>query len=209
MGYVFVEIDMRNDFADDPRAILPVPGTYALVGRMRVLEESSALLIEAYDDHTGDDPVSKEEFKSFPPHCVPGTWGHKRIAGLFSSRNPRRHWKFRKNSYDAWKGIIQGSAKDRKEVQSFERVLAKAERIVVGGVVTGICVKAFMDGVISRGFAGKTTVISDCIANLEAVSGVPKTKDCYEEWKKAGARVMTFEEFIKETMPTKRCNSME
>jgi nicotinamidase-related amidase len=161
MGYVFVEIDMRNDFADDPRAVLPVPGTYALVGKMHVLESLAELLIEVHDDHSQDDPVSKEEFKTFPPHCVRGTWGHERIGGLYTPKEKNKYRRYAKNSYDAWKGKIGGSKTDKAEIERFTKILCESERIVVGGLVTGICVNAFLDGIIAQGLAKKTVVISD------------------------------------------------
>lgn len=197
MGYVFIEIDMRNDFADDPRAVLPVPGTYAIVGKMRVLEEKADTVVEVYDSHCEDDAVSQEEFKTFPPHCIPGTWGHERIPGLYSPTKPGAYVKMAKNTYDAWKGM-DGDACAERSLDAFETIIKDSERIVVGGVVTGICVKAFVEGMISRGYAKKTTVIADCVANLEGTEGILKTVKLFSEWTKDGVLVQAFEDFVKE-----------
>ena len=194
--YVFAEIDMRNDFADDPRAVLPVPGTYAIVGKMAVLEKNASSIIIAADTHELDDPVSKDEFKSFPPHCVPGTWGWNRIPGL--TRFEEGDLRITKNSYDTWKGMI-GEGVEAPVAKLIMRKFKNVDTIVVGGIVTGICVKAFMDGAIERGLsrAKKLIVITDCVANLD-IDGVPKTEDLFNEWDTAGAKLMTYEEFVNE-----------
>lgn len=198
MEYVFVEVDMRNDFADDPRAVLPVPGTYGLVGKMRVLEDLLKKVIEVYDNHSVEDPVSQEEFKTFNPHCLIGTWGHDRISGLAKSSI-----KVPKNTYDFWEGmkVSEPAPKDllNNQLKKAIRILNKSELIVVGGIVTGICVKAFIDGIIEKGLANRTVIISDCVSNLEGVPGVKSTKELFDEWSSPtnGIRVMTFDDFIK------------
>ena len=130
--FVFVEIDMRNDFADDPRAVLPVPGTYGLVGKMRAIEDLASDVVEVYDHHNINDPISQEEFKLFPPHCVPKVttramrgnpdysgWGHDRIAGLAKS-----DFKVPKNTYDFWKGMVGGS--DYWVVELLKRFISRS-----------------------------------------------------------------------------------
>ena len=195
IGYTFVEIDMRNDFADDPRAVLPVPGTYALVGKMCVLEEDADLVVEVYDNHEEGDPVSQEEFKSFPPHCIPGTWGHERIPGLHTPEFASFK-RFPKNTYDAW-GCQVGMDSCTESTGRFLSIIQESEMVVVGGVVTGICVKAFVEGMIGKGLAGKTVVISDCVANLEGAEGIPSTEELFTAWEEAGVTIQTFEEFLK------------
>ena len=70
--------------------------------------------------------------------------------------------------------------------------------MVVGGVVTGICIKAFVEGVIEKGMAEKTIVISDCVANLEGVEGISSTEELFSAWKDSGVGIMSFEDFVKE-----------
>ncbi len=188
MRTVFVEIDMRNDFADDPRAALPVPGTYALVGKMRVVEDLVDEVLETFDHHEADDEASQKEFEIFGPHCVPGTWGHERIAGLAPSRS------MPKNTYDFWKGV----GMDGAPPSWAEELVMGADLIYVGGVVTGICVNAFINGAIEKGLAPKLRVISDCVANLEGAEGVDSTEDLFNKWTGAGVTVIGFDEAIKE-----------
>ncbi len=206
-GYTFVEIDMRKDFSDDPRAILPVPGTLAIVGKMRVIEEYSDLVLEVYDNHLQDDPVSQEEFKSFPPHCIPGTWGHERIAGLFTPEEPERLKRFPKNTYDVWKCEV-GTDVCNAQTDNLLKKLKGSSKIVVGGVVTGICVKAFIEGIIENDLADRTILISDCVANLEGVGGIPSTEELFTAWRNNNVAILTFEEFIKEPVVMERLRSL-
>jgi nicotinamidase-related amidase len=196
MRYTFVEIDMRNDFADDPRASLPVPGTYAIVGKMRVLEEKADMVIEVYDNHEEDDPVTQKEFEIYPPHCVPGTWGHERISGLYTPEFGSFK-QFPKNNLNTWDCQL-GKDSCTESAGRFQSVIQESETVVVGGVVTGICIKAFVEGIIERGLAEKTIVISDCVANLEGVEGIPSTGDLFSSWKDAGIGISSFEDFVKE-----------
>jgi nicotinamidase-related amidase len=194
MNYTFIEIDMRNDFANDPRAVLPTPGTYELVGKMHALEKEANFLVEVFDNHATDDPASINEFKTYPPHCIPGTWGHERIGGL---PIPHINQLFRlpKNSYDTWQGM-KGYHQSMSDLARLVSVIENSELILVGGVVTGICVKAFIDGIINHGFAFKTIVVSDCVANLENIQDIPSNEELFKRWTDAGVRVSTFSETI-------------
>jgi len=191
--YTIVEIDMRNDFSDDPRAALPVPGTLGLVGKIAVLEESAKNVLEVMDNHSESDPTSQEEFRKFPPHCIIGSWGHKRISGL-----NRSTLQLFKNTYDAWMGMHNSTYPSN--IDTAMELLENSNTIVVVGVVTGICVKAFIEGAMERGMAEKTIIIRDCTANLDA-SGVPSTRTLFKYWSEKGIRIISFEEFIKERTP--------
>jgi len=190
--YIFVEVDMRKDFSNDPRSSLGVPGALEIVGKMAVIEDNSRVILEIMDSHEFDDPVSQEEFDTYGEHCVPGTWGHNRIEGLPDFEDGDLHLK--KNTYDAWVGM---TTEMECQNPSVLKVLRTFDAIVVGGVVTGICIKAFIDGIISRDLAKKTIVISDCVANLD-MDGIPTTEECFKEWKEAGVRVMSYKSFITE-----------
>ncbi len=214
--YTVVEIDMRNDFSDDPRAALPVPGTLAMVGKMRILEYYSRCVIDVFDNHHNDDPVSQEEFKKFLPHCIVGTWGHKRIGGLcdyYQMKNAEDHThktgtfiqvRWPKNTYDAWEGMKGEDPErfveldDMKEWEkAFYKEIGRDEILVVGGVVTGICVKAFIEGAIKRGMSKRIIVISDCVANLD-LPLIPSTESLFKDWSHQGVVITSFDAFVKQ-----------
>ena len=193
--YYFVEIDMRNDFADDPRSNLPVPGTYAMVGKMRVREEAAVKVIEVFDHHDVDDFVSLDEFEQYPPHCVPDSWGHQRIGGLFipSLGEEGRLVRIPKNNVEVWPGMANYKGDDADD--ALDQSLQGAETIVVGGVVTQICVDWFVKGAIVGGLTEKLIIVRDCIAGLPG-GDLPPEDVVISSWKEAGVRVMSFEEFL-------------
>jgi len=193
--YYFVEIDMRNDFADDPRSNLPVPGTYAIVGKMRALEEAATRIIEVFDHHDVDDVVSLDEFECYPPHCVPGSWGHQRIGGLFvpPPGEEGRLVRIPKNNVEVWPGMANYKGDDSDNALNL--ALQGTETIVVGGVVTQICIDRFVQGAVARGLTKKIIVVRDCIAGLET-DDLPPEDLVIESWKEAGVQIMNFGEFL-------------
>lgn len=183
MNYTVVEIDMLNDFSDQPKAALPVPGMLNLVGKIATLEKNAIRIITFCDSH-GDDAESQKEFEIFGPHCIEGTWGWQRVPGLLTP-----HFLALKRTTDSWHNLTD------TVIDIIQAYFDISDKIAVTGVVTGICVKAFVDGAIERGLAKKIVVISDCIANLN-IEGVPSDTECFELWKSKGVEIMTFEQFM-------------
>jgi len=186
--YIFVEIDMRNDFSDDPRAVLPVPGMLGTVGKMAALEQHAKKVVIAADTHAEDDPISQKEFEEFGPHCVPGTWGWDRVLGLPPELDTV--FEVQKNTYDTWEGM----GEDDSKLLMF---LGEEDPIVVGGVVTGICVRAFIEGAIKRGLTKRVILITDCVANLD-IKGMPTSRVLFREWSHQGIVISSYESFVKQ-----------
>ena len=78
MNLVFLDIDTQFDFID-PSGALYVDGAENITGNLKKLTEygtgNNIPIISTRDTHTPDDP----EFKDFPPRCVAGTHGQKKI----------------------------------------------------------------------------------------------------------------------------------
>jgi nicotinamidase/pyrazinamidase len=75
---IFFDIDTQHDFMDRNGA-LAVPGAEAIKPNierlLRAAGEYGVTTVSSQDAHAPDDP----EFTTFPPHCVAGTPGAKRI----------------------------------------------------------------------------------------------------------------------------------
>jgi len=181
---VVVEIDMRKDFSDQPDAALPVNGCLGIVGYLRVVESKGDIVIEIHDSHKKNDP----EFEDYPPHCVSGTWGHQRIDGL-----PKSDFRIPKTGTDVW-----DSAAD-KNIKLMESLFTTADKIIVGGVVTGICVDAFVKGAIERNYGGKLVVIRECVANLSKMDDVKSEESCFSAWNSEGVDIVDFDAALKST----------
>ena len=76
--YILIDIDTQNDFLN-PKGTLYLPGSEQIIPNLKKLftwaKEKNIPVISTVDSHIPDDP----EFKEFPPHCVVGTWGHRKI----------------------------------------------------------------------------------------------------------------------------------
>ena len=195
MSFIFVDIDTQHDFMD-PRGALYVQGAEALVPSIRQIyalaEKYSIPVVATMDSHVPADPEFSEY--NFPPHCVKGTDGWRKIAGTvlgdsavvtregeglpaqkcaqliiekiqFSVfTNPHAEALMLKD-YPAACGLGPGEAE-----------------YVVFGVATDYCVKAAALGLAERG--AKTWVVLDAIAAVDTVGG----QRAIEEMKEADVK---------------------
>src|SRR5512137_1459018 len=74
----FMDVDTQRDFML-PDGALYVPGAERIIPRLRRLfdfaRKHGITIVSSADAHTPKDP----EFEQFPPHCVQGTAGQRKI----------------------------------------------------------------------------------------------------------------------------------
>ena len=185
----FFDIDTQNDFMIKTGALF-VPGAEKIVPKLRRLFDFAAknevTVVSTMDTHSADDP----EFAEFPPHCVKGTDGWRKLVEtlfphpLIFSLTPvdrnladcvskNRQIIVEKNTFDVFSNPV---------MEKLTRVLPR--RAVVFGVATDYCVKKAVLG-LQR--LGVQTVVAD-----DAVRAItPKTeKEAIDEMKAAGAKFM-------------------
>lgn len=148
MKTVFFDVDTQIDFLY-PAGALYVPGAEKIVDRIAALNQyakSNAIpLISTMDAHSENDP----EFQNWPPHCIAGTAGqHKPSA------------------------IITGIVLEKQSLNCFDSpqlapLLERlnADRYVVYGVVTEICVRNAADGLLKTG--KRVEVVTDAVKELD------------------------------------------
>ena len=168
MNTVFFDVDTQIDFVF-PSGSLYVPGAENILSRVAALNRYAAshgiTTISTMDAHSENDP----EFRVYPHHCVAGTIGQlKPAATLVENRV-----------------IVPNAPCDRiaaqilLEKQTFDcftnvnlsRLLDKlgAERYVVYGVVTEICVKFAAFGLLKTG--KRIELVTDAIRSLDGEDG--------------------------------------
>ena len=166
MPTVFVDVDTQLDFLY-PAGALYVPGAEHIVDRIARLNHYAAAcgipVISTTDAHTEDDP----EFASWPPHCVAGTIGqHKPAATLLERRVviPNHDAPFSLNG--AQQIILEKQTIDAFATRTLPHVLdaLAADRFVVYGVVTEICVLYAARGLLARN--RQVVVVEDAIQAL-------------------------------------------
>ena len=168
MKTIFFDIDSQLDFLY-PAGALYVPGAERIVPTIARLNRYAAAhgipVISTADAHAEND----SEFRQWPPHCVAGTLGqHKPEVTLLEKRLvvPNRDCAL---ALDGVRQIVV----EKQHVDAFTspnlaRIveLLAADRFVVYGVVTEICVLFAARGLLKYG--KPVTIVTDAVAALTA-----------------------------------------
>ena len=151
MKTVFFDIDSQRDFLY-PAGALYVPHAERIVPAIAHLNRFAAAhgipVVSTVDAHAENDP----EFSVWPPHCIVGTWGQRKAqATLVDS---------------ASQIIVEKQTVDVFLSPDLVRVVERlnADRYVVYGVVTEICVLSAVRGLLRTG--KPVTVVTDAVEAL-------------------------------------------
>ena len=186
---VFFDVDTQVDFMH-PTGSLYVPGADEIVPNLQRLmnwaRENEVPVISTADAHSPDDP----EFKIWPPHCVIGTSGQRRIPEtLFPEAVviPCRPGAFRPPA--RWMGqfIVEKATYSVQDNPNFDAMLHALglRRAVVFGVATECCVLAGALALRRHGF--NVDVVVDAIKPITEEGG----GKALEEMAAAGVRTVT------------------
>ena len=188
----FVDVDTQRDFIL-PGGALYVPGSERVIPKFRRLfdfaRKNDITILSTTDAHVPNDP----EFKQFPPHCVRGTQGQRKIDDtllphpLILENKP-----LDRNLLDAVRKhqqiIVQKQTLDVFDNPVTERLVrVLPSHAIVFGVATDYCVKIVALGL--RRLEVKTAVVMDAVRALTAKSG----EQAIEEMRQAGCEFITVE----------------
>jgi len=166
MKTVFLDIDTQIDFMF-PAGALYVPGAEKILDRVAALNRYAMAngipLISTMDAHAEDDA----EFKLYPHHCVAGTLGQRKPAATLVGQIF-----IEKQKLDCFTNPELGPLLDR----------LAAERCVVYGVVTEICVRLAAMGLLKTG--RRVEVVTDAVRSLSAEAA----QGWFQEFQAAGGR---------------------
>jgi nicotinamidase/pyrazinamidase len=163
MKTIFFDIDTQNDFVD-PAGALYVPGAEHILPVVGELNRHAPMLISTMDAHTVDDP----EFQIYPPHCVTGTTGqHKPAVTLLSQRATIPVEPDLLSSGEIRQLILEKQQFDCFSNPYLRPLLAQlnADRYVVYGVVTEICVRCAAFGLLQTG--KPVEIVTDAVKALD------------------------------------------
>ncbi len=189
MKTVFFDVDTQLDFLY-PAGALYVPGAENIIGALAALTRFAAAsklqIISTADAHSEDDP----EFKTWKPHCVAGTAGQQKagvtLIGVSAvvSTGPDLSL--------AATGSVPQIIAEKQNIDCFTnpnlRPLLKqlaAERYVVYGVVSEVCVRCAAFGLLKTG--ARVEVVADAIKTLNPVV----ERQMLEEFRASGGVVTT------------------
>jgi nicotinamidase/pyrazinamidase len=168
MRTVFVDVDTQLDFLF-PAGALYVPGAERILPAIASLNRHAAArgipLLSTADAHAEDDP----EFAAWPPHCVAGTWGQRKPAATLLEKSvviPNRDMAAALD--DAGQYIVEKQTLDVFETKTVRGLLdaLRADRYVVYGVVTEICVVRAVRGLLA--LDKQVVVVAGAIQALSA-----------------------------------------
>ncbi len=144
-------IDMLNDFIDEERGTLVVPGASRIVPRIAELVDVARSVgtpvIYVCDTHRTDDA----EFRNWPAHAVKGSWGAEVVEPLLPLAGEHI---VHKRRYSGFFGTDL-------ELRLSELSVRK---LYLTGVLTNICVWATALDAAERNF--EVAVVSDAVASL-------------------------------------------
>ncbi len=191
----FVDVDTQRDFMLSTGSLY-VPGAERIIPKLRRLfdfaRKNEITILSSMDAHSPEDP----EFQKFPPHCIRGSEGQRKLDEtllprplVFQNKLVDRNLRDDVRKYQQL--IVEKQDLDLFSNPVAERLLRLlAPRAIVFGVTTEYCVKSACLGLRRRGV--HTVVVSDAIGAL-----APKTeKEALEEMKASGIEFITLESLI-------------
>ena len=163
---LFFDVDTQLDFVS-PAGALYVPNAEKRLPAIAALNRRAPRLLSTVDAHTENDV----EFQAWPHHCIAGTLGQRKPADLLVPNQII----FEKVTTDAFLN---------PRLLPLLAELA-AERYVVYGVVTEICVRFAALGLLATG--KPVDVVTDAVELLN-----PTAADAfYAEFTARGGRIVT------------------
>jgi len=172
-----------------PSGALYVPGAENIVSNIARLNQYAGAagipLISDTDAHAENDP----EFHDWPAHCVAGTLGQRKPSTTLLEK---RVTKTSKDPLLVWPAGIHQILLEKQTLDAFSNPRLpgylqhlEAERFVVYGVVTEICVKCAAFGLIGTG--KRVELVTDAVRHLdEGAAG-----QMMQEFKEAGGALTT------------------
>ncbi len=171
MKRIFFDVDTQLDFLY-PAGALAVPGAETIVKPLNELTRFAAAnripIVSTADAHAEDDP----EFKSWKPHCVVGTVGQQKASAtllnqpLVLTTAPGALDNIRSGIGGATQTIVEKQQLDcftNPNLRALLQVL-RADRYVLYGVVTELCVQCAAFGLLEMG--ADVELVTDAVKSL-------------------------------------------
>jgi nicotinamidase/pyrazinamidase len=165
---VFFDVDTQIDFLY-PAGALYVPGAEKIVERIAALNRFAGAqgipVVSTMDAHSENEP----EFRQWPPHCVAGTVGQRKpVATLLERRVTVPNAPGLPAVLGAQQILLEKQALDCFTNVNLAELLKQfgAERYIVYGVVTEICVQFAAFGLLNTG--RRVELVTDAVKELDA-----------------------------------------
>jgi nicotinamidase/pyrazinamidase len=190
---LFMDIDTQHDFANKKGALYAKDADKRINNFRKLTafaKKNKILIVSSQDTHAKDDP----EFKDFPPHCVVGTWGNRKVKGTLLKKHAVLFFK-KIYSYHQLQTLAEDFdqivwEKDVIDVftnPNISRLLEIVfpDTVYLYGLITEYCIKTAIEGLLKMGFS--IVLIQDAI---HAISAKEKIR-LFATWKKKGVKFTT------------------
>jgi len=194
-GMVFWDVDTQVDFML-PGGKLYVPGAERIIPNLERLTrwaaEHSILVIADMDAHHEGD----EEFREYPPHCLVGTPGQRKVPETVLSRQyviPDDAVELPPDFSSYQQVVIEKDHVDVFTNPNVERLLSMLGRetdIYLYGVVTEVCVRLAAEGLLERGY--RLHLVQDAVQHWDPAKGSETLRRVQEK----GGRLTTTEQAL-------------
>ncbi|HLJ47913.1 MAG TPA: isochorismatase family protein [Bryobacteraceae bacterium] len=168
MKTVFFDVDTQIDFMY-PTGALYVPGAERILPLIAELNRKAPVVISTMCAHSEDDP----EFAIYGHHCVVGTVGQQKPPATLLN-DPARQIILEKQQLDCFS--------NPRLTPLLERL--NADRYVVYGVVTEICVQFAAFGLLKTG--KPVNIVENAVRSLDEA----KARAMFSEFTAAGGRLI-------------------
>ncbi len=183
MNTVFFDIDTQIDFMF-PAGALYAAGAEKILANVAALNHRAPVVISTMDAHAEDDP----EFHDWPHHCVAGCLSQRKPQATLLENPvvvPNRGGDC--SIGGARQIIVEKQALDCFSNLHLHRILEslRADRYVVYGVVTEICVRLAAFGLLKTG--RPVELVTDAVRSLDEAAAAR----VFAEFQAAGGRLTT------------------
>jgi len=190
MNTIFFDVDTQLDFLY-PAGSLCAPGAEQIISALATLTQyaksNQIQILSTADAHSENDP----EFKLWPPHCVIGTTGQQKAAATLAIPQPA--------ILSSVPGATVAPAPqiiiEKQHTDCFTNPnlpsLLKADRYIVYGVVSEICVRQAALGLLKTG--ARVELVTDAIRHISAAA----YESMLSEFQAAGGLLTTTEAITK------------
>jgi len=192
---LFFDIDTQYDFVS-PRGKLYVPGAEKFKGKWgfltRLAQKKKVPILASLDSHVQND----KEFRQFPPHCIRGSRGERKISStliksyfildskpyslseLLAVKERYDQIIIRKPTFSVFSNPNTALLLD----------MYMPEEIYLYGLAAEFCVKAALEGLLKRG--ERVWVVEDAVVAIEK----QKAEFIFQQLKKKGVKFVTVSE---------------
>ena len=191
---LFWDVDTQFDFMH-PAGKLYVPGAETIISNLQRLTAFAAQhgipIVASTDAHLETDP----EFSQYPPHCLAGTSGQKKVEGTLFPQHyiiPNRKIDLPRDLGCYLEIILEKQTVDvftNPNTDSLLKLLGHRE-IILYGVVTEICVDRAARGLIKRGYP--VHLVEDATRHLDSRRGYATIQHV----RRHGGRLLTTSEVL-------------